>query len=66
MRFEDLQRLGGWTKFVRPDDLSETQMPSLTMQTGTSYGLCTVYVGLTGSPGGIMPSASLCVIDGDA
>jgi PAS domain S-box-containing protein len=38
VRFEDLQRLGGWTKFVHPDDLSETANAfSHAMQTGTSY-----------------------------
>src|ERR1700722_8266128 len=38
VRFEDLQRLGGWTKFVHPDDLSETANAfAHAMQTGTSY-----------------------------
>src|SRR5271154_3518033 len=38
VRFEDLQHLGGWTKFVHPDDLSETANAfSHAMQTGTSY-----------------------------
>src|SRR3984957_20352822 len=37
VRFEDLEHLGGWTKFVHPDDLSETANAfSHAMQTGTS------------------------------
>ena len=38
VRFEDLLRSGGWTKFLHPDDLSETANAfSHSMQTGTSY-----------------------------
>src|ERR1700722_5115303 len=38
VRFEDLLHLGGWTKFVHPDDLSETANAfAHAMQTGTSY-----------------------------
>jgi PAS domain S-box-containing protein len=38
VRFEDLLHLGGWTKFVHPDDLPETANAFYhSMQTGTSY-----------------------------
>jgi PAS domain S-box-containing protein len=38
VRFEDLLDLGGWTKFLHPDDLSETANAfSHSIQTGTSY-----------------------------
>jgi PAS domain S-box-containing protein len=38
VRFEDLLDLGGWTKFLHPDDLAETANAfSHSMQTGTSY-----------------------------
>src|SRR5271167_2022860 len=38
VRFEDLLHLGGWTKFIHPDDLSETANAfHHAIQTGTSY-----------------------------
>ena len=38
VRFEDLLHLGGWVKFLHPDDVSETAKAfSHSMQTGTSY-----------------------------
>jgi PAS domain S-box-containing protein len=38
VRFEDLLHLGGWTKFVHPDDLPETANAfHHSIQTGTSY-----------------------------
>jgi PAS domain S-box-containing protein len=38
VRFEDLLHLGGWTKFVHPDDLPETTNAfHHSIQTGTSY-----------------------------
>jgi PAS domain S-box-containing protein len=38
VRFEDLLHLGGWVKFLHPDDVSETVKAfSHSMQTGTSY-----------------------------
>ena len=38
VRFEDLLHLGGWTKFVHPDDLPETANAFYhSIQTGTSY-----------------------------
>jgi PAS domain S-box-containing protein len=38
VRFEDLQHLGGWTKFVHPDDLPETANAFYhSIQTGSSY-----------------------------
>jgi PAS domain S-box-containing protein len=38
VRFEELLDLGGWTKFIHPDDLSETANAfHHSIQTGTSY-----------------------------
>src|SRR6201995_38372 len=38
VRFEELLDLGGWTKFIHPDDLSETANAfHRSIQTGTSY-----------------------------
>jgi PAS domain-containing protein len=64
VRFEDLLNLGGWTKFLHPDDLAETADAfSHSMQTGTSYQAVHVYAGPTASIVGITPVVSRYVID---
>jgi PAS domain S-box-containing protein len=67
VRFEDLQHLGAGPSSSIPMTFQKPQTPSLTLcRPERPIRLCTVYVGLMGSTGGMTPAASPCEIDRDA